>query len=218
MGIDAFLTYPAESLSFVNAIQFAPSTNEGAMDSNVLASEFLATTYLDVAYLPAPAPTAEDLTEIVQDALALRLAVDAVISAQNAGELTVALLQEMVDTAGETHDEAMVARSVGRLLQRLGFECTTATSGADGIAVFAQAPSVWALVVCDVLMSGRNGAETVARLRAVRPELPVLFVSGYAPEVGQLPGGRTGVLSKPFAGDVLAPALMKLVPEAVARG
>ena len=67
-------------------------------------------------------------------------------------------------------------------------------------------------------MSGMNGAETVGRLRAVRPDLPVLFVSGYAPEVGQLPGGRTGVLSKPFAVDVLAPALLKLVPDAVAQG
>lgn len=112
-------------------------------------------------------------------------------------------------------DEPMVARSVARLLTRLGFSTTTATSGEQAIELFSSTSTAWALVVCDVLMPGLSGAQTVTRLRTLRPDVPVVFVSGYVPEAGQLPGGRTAVLAKPFSDDVLIPTLLTLVPEAV---
>lgn len=112
-------------------------------------------------------------------------------------------------------DEPMVARSVARLLTRLGFSTTTATSGEQAIELLSSTPTAWALVVCDVLMPGLSGAQTVTWLRTLRPDVPVVFVSGYVPEAGQLPGGRTAVLAKPFSDDVLIAALSTLVPEAV---
>jgi CheY-like chemotaxis protein len=55
-------------------------------------------------------------------------------------------------------------------------------------------------------MPGMSGRELVTRLRAARPSLPVVFVSGYAAEGDPTPAageGTTEFLAKPFTADQL---------------
>jgi two-component system cell cycle sensor histidine kinase/response regulator CckA len=71
-------------------------------------------------------------------------------------------------------------------------------------------------VITDVAMPGMDGPELVRRLRKKRPELPVLFVSGYSEHSSQNLGvgmPRTSSLAKPFAPASLARALRKLLDE-----
>ncbi|MFI5321881.1 MAG: response regulator, partial [Myxococcota bacterium] len=64
------------------------------------------------------------------------------------------------------------------------------------------------LVVTDVVMPGRNGPELVEALRRQRPNLPVLYVSGYAGESFDIAqDSRAAVLWKPFSMSALRRAV-----------
>ena len=57
------------------------------------------------------------------------------------------------------------------------------------------------LLLTDVVMPGMSGAELARRLRALQPELPVLYMSGYTDDVlrpAELAAPRTSFLAKPF--------------------
>ena len=71
------------------------------------------------------------------------------------------------------------------------------------------------LLVTDVVMPGMDGATMVARLRSLRPDLPVLFVSGHTPGAAvleQLARPGTAYLPKPYDRDGLADAIRGLLP------
>ncbi|MFZ5442264.1 MAG: hybrid sensor histidine kinase/response regulator [Myxococcota bacterium] len=113
-------------------------------------------------------------------------------------------------------DDALVVRTTARMLRGLGFECTAATSGREAIELFGREPAAWTLVVCDVLMPGLSGPDTVQRLRAARADVPVLFVSGYtADPVSVAEDAHTLFLGKPFDAVSIAQAVRRLCPAAV---
>ncbi len=126
----------------------------------------------------------------------------------------VAAVARFEGTALVVDDDPAVARLTGRLLGVLGFDCVIAGGGLAAVERFGERPGAFALVVCDVMMPGLDGPNTVARLRALRPEVPVLFMSGYSPEPGLLPGGGapTGFLAKPFDHGRLSQAVRQVVP------
>jgi len=97
-------------------------------------------------------------------------------------------------------DEALVRKATARLLEELGLEVLTASSPAAVPAVLAQARAPIALLISDVVMPGGSGLELVEGLRAERPELPVVMISGYAHEdlQGLLKTKATRFLAKPF--------------------
>jgi len=58
-----------------------------------------------------------------------------------------------------------------------------------------------------------GGVEMVSSLRALRPTLPVVFVSGYTAEDQDLPlDARTTFLTKPYTIDALCEAIGAVVP------
>jgi len=63
-------------------------------------------------------------------------------------------------------------------------------------------------------MPHMGGAETLRRLRAVRPELPILMMSGYTeedvtPQFGKAGPGATGFIQKPFMAEELIAVLRR---------
>jgi two-component system cell cycle sensor histidine kinase/response regulator CckA len=65
------------------------------------------------------------------------------------------------------------------------------------------------VLVTDVVMPGTSGVQLARRLRSYRPDLPVVFVSGYPPEqfLGALSLYRSEFVEKPLSRDELASAL-----------
>ncbi len=78
-------------------------------------------------------------------------------------------------------DEDMV-RAVGeRALTRAGYTVVTASDGEEGLAAIAN-DGAFDLVVSDVVMPGMDGPKMVKALRKIHPDMPILFMSGYAEE------------------------------------
>jgi len=98
-------------------------------------------------------------------------------------------------------DHALVRRGTVRILKSAGYSVLEASHGGEGIAVLEERGEEVSLVITDVVMPQMNGIETARRMRALRPELGFLFITGYAEEAVEAEGGfgdGAQVLHKPF--------------------
>jgi two-component system cell cycle sensor histidine kinase/response regulator CckA len=110
---------------------------------------------------------------------------------------------------GETillvEDEDAVRIIVGATLRRHGYDVIEAATPRGACEIFEQRGSSVDLLMTDVVMPEMNGPALAQRLVAQRPELRVLFISGYA-NVPSFDAGNPNLsfLSKPFQASVLA--------------
>ena len=74
-------------------------------------------------------------------------------------------------------DEQPIRRIACRILERGGYRVMEASNGAEAIALFHD--THLDLLMADLEMPGLAGNEMARRLRAIRPDLKVLFVTGY---------------------------------------
>lgn len=112
--------------------------------------------------------------------------------------------------AGETvlvvEDEDQVRRMSIETLDELGYQVIEAQDALDALQILANRPDV-SLLFTDIVMPDMNGRQLADRVRELRPELPVLFTTGYAPEAvlrSGLDNREIGYISKPFTVDQLA--------------
>lgn len=116
-------------------------------------------------------------------------------------------------------DEPTVRSLMGQTLRGAGYDAREYDSArpALGELVGAEGHEV-ALVVTDVQMRDVSGPEMIRALRATRPVLPVLFVSGYSRETLELPDEpQTSFLPKPFGRQALLDAVQQLLDRAVLK-
>jgi signal transduction histidine kinase/CheY-like chemotaxis protein len=104
-------------------------------------------------------------------------------------------------------DDPSVRRSTRETLLRLGYSVTEAASGRAGLALGSDDTRHFDLALCDVILGDLSGPAVYEALRALRPSVRVLYMSGYADEAIV----RTGVLDeelpflpKPFTPQDLA--------------
>jgi len=79
-------------------------------------------------------------------------------------------------------DEAPVRAFASRALQLRGFKVLEADSGEEALEVLKDAATHVDLVVTDVVMPGLDGPSWVREARKTRPDMKVVFVSGYSEE------------------------------------
>jgi two-component system, cell cycle sensor histidine kinase and response regulator CckA len=105
-------------------------------------------------------------------------------------------------------DEDMVRAVAERALTRNGYTVITATNGEEALEVLASRNDI-DLVVSDVVMPVMDGPTMVRHARAANPDLPVLFMSGYAEEQLRktIDLDRMAFLPKPFSVQQLAEAV-----------
>jgi two-component system NtrC family sensor kinase len=113
-------------------------------------------------------------------------------------------------------DDPAVRRTVETLLRRYGYDLVVAQDGQDAVEKFQLHQDRIQLVVTDVVMPRMSGKQAVAEMRRLRPELKVLYTSGYTSDViqgrAQLEAG-VELLMKPY----LPAALAQRVEEMLAR-
>jgi PAS domain S-box-containing protein len=88
---------------------------------------------------------------------------------------------------GETilvaEDEASVMDSMKSILHEFGYKVIEAVDGLDAVEKFKQHNDNIQLVILDVVMPRMNGKETYDEIRKIRPEIKVLFTSGYTADI-----------------------------------
>ena len=111
-------------------------------------------------------------------------------------------------------DEASVRRTVRRILARQGYEVYSADRAATALSLLEKQGLEPDLLLTDVVMPGMNGRELAERLRAARPELKVLLMSGYSENILTDEGHTLeGVhfLAKPYASETLAAKVREIL-------
>jgi len=103
-------------------------------------------------------------------------------------------------------DEDVVRRLAKNALERLGYQVLTATNGREAVELFAADPDRIQIVLLDMTMPVMGGEEALRRLLEIRPNLPVLAMSGFHErEAKQRFGaGIAGFVQKPFTAGQLA--------------
>ena len=100
-------------------------------------------------------------------------------------------------------DEEPLRRSVCRLLKQASYVVVEAADGARALELFRSRPRDIDLLITDLTMPGMNGHELATQLKGVRPELPVIYISGHIERFQRELGDDAIVLQKPFERELL---------------
>jgi two-component system cell cycle sensor histidine kinase/response regulator CckA len=107
-------------------------------------------------------------------------------------------------------DEPMIRGLIRSALRSLDCTVVEAGSGTEAAALFKQHGTRIALLLTDIVMPGMKGDELATLLTTLRPELPVLFISGTTKH---LPPSlqHFECLAKPFHPEVLTRKIAKIL-------
>jgi PAS domain S-box-containing protein len=111
-------------------------------------------------------------------------------------------------------DEPALRRLIRRMLEGRGYRVLQASNGEEGLRIGEARLHELDLLITDFVMPLMSGAELSRALLSHRPELPVLFLSGYADgDVDDVAGGvgRSRFLQKPFNDDAFYEAVRGLL-------
>ena len=111
-------------------------------------------------------------------------------------------------------DEELVRMSTADMLTDLGYEVIEAASAEQALRLVDEGAQL-DLVVTDHLMPGMTGADLALELRARKPGVPILIVSGYAEAEGIAPDLPR--LTKPFRNAELAQSIATIAQDDVLR-
>jgi CheY-like chemotaxis protein len=120
--------------------------------------------------------------------------------------------------SGETvllvEDELVIRSLVRNVLVTSGYAVIEAEDGERALEIFKTRAAEIDMIITDVVLPGAGGRDIVEAMSALRPGLPVLFMSGYTREVidshGALNPGLA-FLQKPFSPDLLLSKVRELL-------
>lgn len=98
-------------------------------------------------------------------------------------------------------DERYIVKSLKRLLESIGYDVLTASSGRAAIEIVRRHALGISLVILDMIMPEMNGSQTFDLLRTIAPGLKVVLSSGFSPEADvqdMLARGCKGFIQKPY--------------------
>ncbi|MEM8729053.1 MAG: transporter substrate-binding domain-containing protein [Pseudomonadota bacterium] len=119
--------------------------------------------------------------------------------------------------SGETilvvEDESQLLAMITEVLEGLGYKVLAASSGQEALSLAEDRPDIDVLLT-DVVMPGElGGFELARRVRALRPDVPVIYMSGYtgftASEMGAV---QAPLLQKPTPATVLLETIRRVLP------
>jgi PAS domain S-box-containing protein len=137
-----------------------------------------------------------------------------------AGSASPAIRQGAMESAGTVLvvDDEVAIRSVAhRVLTTAGYQVVTASNGDEAVRLLGDPDLALDMILTDIVMPGMTGGAFAAQAHAMRPGLPILFMSGYdRPDVTAAGGidPFAQIIGKPFS----RPALLAKVSQILAAG
>lgn len=111
-------------------------------------------------------------------------------------------------------DDKPVLTVVKTLLETLNYTVIPAQSGPEAIKAYQNDWRAIDLIILDMTMPEMSGDEAFGKIRMINPNVPVLIMSGYAPEENiakVLSQPKTDFLEKPFKLESFAAKVRKLL-------
>jgi PAS domain S-box-containing protein len=107
-------------------------------------------------------------------------------------------------------DQEEVAAIGRKMLERLGYNATVVSNGADALDIFREDVGRFDLVLTDQMMPGMTGADLASKLLRIRPRLPIVLMTGFSETATPDSAKRAGIrcfIRKPIVTRELAIAL-----------
>lgn len=109
-------------------------------------------------------------------------------------------------------DDTTIRELTREELKKLGYRVLESKNGLEACLIATQQISNIQLLFTDVVMPGMSGTELAQRLRIMKPDLKILFMSGYANDVGIGSSDQAcDYLQKPFTPEVMSCRLRQLL-------
>ncbi len=115
-------------------------------------------------------------------------------------------------------DEPAVTRPFQRLLERLEYEVAVSNRAGEAVGFVRENPARFELVITDLTMPEMSGREVARQLRALRPNLPVILISGFTPTMSRqelAAQGICAVLENPVTLTALSDVLQRALANPV---
>jgi two-component system, cell cycle sensor histidine kinase and response regulator CckA len=98
-----------------------------------------------------------------------------------------------------------IRRLVCAMLALQGYNCLAAADGLDALKLIENSTDPVHLVITDMVMPNMKGSELARHLSRLRPELPIVLMSGFSddPAVRSIERGPAIFLAKPFTAATL---------------
>jgi CheY-like chemotaxis protein len=112
-------------------------------------------------------------------------------------------------------DEPALVKISRRMLEQLGYRVTAHSQPLQALAAFEAEPAAFDLLLCDLTMPQMTGLDFTARVREIRPELPVVLTSGYGGALDTQDMQQLGIrelVQKPYGSRTLAEAIARHLP------
>jgi PAS domain S-box-containing protein len=113
-------------------------------------------------------------------------------------------------------DEPALTSVLQRMLQRLDYQVTTSNQASEAIRLVRDNPAQFDLLITDLAMPEMSGLEVANQIHTLRPELPVILVSGYSVSVDSERLREAGIcerLDKPVSPSTLAEVLVRVLKQ-----
>jgi DNA-binding response OmpR family regulator len=89
-------------------------------------------------------------------------------------------------------DESVVRQVTKDMLEEFGYTVIEAIDGDEGVRVFRENQHRIQLILCDLIMPHKNGKEVYEEVKKIRPDIKVIFMSGYTADIIE----EQGILEK----------------------
>jgi CheY-like chemotaxis protein len=118
-------------------------------------------------------------------------------------------------------DDAAVRVMTSRILGSNGYQVIEAAGGVEALSILERLDAEPDLLLSDIVMPGMSGYELAERVAVLRPNLRLLFVSGYPGAATENPTpiqAHTPTLRKPFTSAALLAAVREVISGATRSG
>jgi CheY-like chemotaxis protein len=117
-------------------------------------------------------------------------------------------------------DEIQLVESGLRILKRMGYRVKGAADPIEALEMFQKQSHQFDLIISDFSMPRMTGIQLAEEIKCIRPDIPIIILSGYSPEMA--PGQTrnpavSAFIIKPINKDELARVIRKVLDESAAR-
>ena len=117
-------------------------------------------------------------------------------------------------------DDPAVRGFVNAVLEQAGYEVILAENGRKSLEICKNYPGSIQVLVADLVMPEINGRELAERAKVIRPDLKIVFISGYVDRPVKEKDGQDpsyAFLEKPFSAQSLVDSIARFCPIAADR-